>query len=64
MAADPEQDALNQAIKTGVKSLFSEGDRVEFQSTADLIKASDHIARSKRKPRRLKMGRVRLACSI
>ena len=64
MAVDPDLEKLDEAIKSGVKSVFSEGDRVEFQSTSDMIKARDHIARSKRKPRKLRMGRVRLSCSI
>lgn len=53
MADEPTPDpvdALNDIIKSGVKSAFTEGERVEFQSTADLIKARDDAA-SARRPR-------------
>ena len=64
MAVDPDLEKLDEVSKSGVESVFSEGDRVQFQSTSNLLKARDHIARTKRKPRKLRMGRVRLSCSI
>ena len=64
MASDPELQKLEEALSSGVKSVFSEGDRVEFQSADQLIKAHQHISRQKRGPRRLRAGRVRLSCSI
>ncbi len=62
MADDPDLQNLDNLIGKGVKSIFSEGDRVEFQSTGDLIKAHNHKAKSSRK--RLRSGHIRIGCSI
>lgn len=62
MADDPDLQNLDNLIGKGVKSIFSEGDRVEFQSTGDLIKAHNHTSKAKRK--RLRSGHIRMGCSI
>ena len=44
--------ALDELIDSGVKSVYSDGERVEYQSTGDLIKARQAAAtRGKRAPR-------------
>lgn len=62
MADDPDLQNLDNLIGKGVRSIYSEGDRVEFQSTGDLIKARNHKAKSSRK--RLRSGHIRIGCSI
>lgn len=62
MADDPDLQNLDSLIGKGVKSIYSEGDRVEFQSTGDLIKAHNHKANSKRK--RMRPGHIRMSLSV
>lgn len=64
MADDPDLQNLDNLIGKGVKSIFSEGDRVEFQSTGDLIKAHNHINTVKAKRKRPRSGHIRMSCSI
>lgn len=45
MSDDENLRNLDALIADGVKSAFSDGERVEFQSTSDLLKARDAIAR-------------------
>jgi len=60
MADDAKINALDDRIAAGVKSVFSDGDRVEFASTDELIKARNHISAQSRprlKPIRLRLSR-------
>lgn len=38
-------DKLDEAISSGVKSVFSDGERIEFQSIADMIAARNDLVR-------------------
>jgi len=68
VADDPTIQALDQLIGKGIKSLYSEGDRVEVQTTGDLIKAREHLSNvadaAARPKRRFRGGSVRLSCSV
>ena len=62
MADETDLDNLDALIADGVKSVFSDGERIEFQSTADLIKARDAIAQRNSRPR-FRPIRLVLSCN-
>lgn len=38
-------DKLDEAISSGVRSVYSDGERIEFQSIADMITARNDLVR-------------------
>lgn len=66
--AEPTEDEklaqLDDLISQGVKSIFTGGERTEFQDTGNLIKARNHAARVTGKRRAARATRMRLSCRL
>lgn len=63
--SDPNLTQLEELIGTGVKSLFSENDRLEAQDTGNLIKGHEYLSdlSQKRQKKRMRPGRISMGCS-
>lgn len=61
MAKNFDTENIDKAIASGVKGVFSQGDRVEMHSIDDQLKARAAIRKASRK--KFRGGNIKLGCS-